>query len=81
MSEAERFLTETHDDGRTYGGGFKLKLLRGGSLVTCLYFTDEAEAQLAFGRVKGLRADGESVVLEKRRNLSRPFEWDLIDSA
>lgn len=74
MSRAEHFLTESHDDGRTYGGEFKLKLVGESGKSARIYFSEKREAQAAYEHLRELQVPGESIALEKRRNLSRPLD-------
>ncbi|WP_181273216.1 hypothetical protein [Brevibacterium oceani] len=94
MSEAVRYLSERHDDGRLLTGEYRVKVsvplgdgmapAGGGwvesSEVARVYFAERPDAEAAYERVKALAERGESVTLEKRRNLSRPFEWDVIEA-
>lgn len=95
MSEAVRYLSEKHDDGRSLTGEYRLKVsvplgdgmapAGGGwmesSEVVRVYFAERPDAEAAYDRLKALAERGETISLEKRRNLSRPFDWDVIDSA
>jgi|SRR5699024_3035558 len=95
MSEAVRYLSEKHDDGRSLTGEYRLKVsvplgdgmapAGGGwmesSEVVRVYFAERPDAEAAYERLKALAERGETISLEKRRNLSRPFDWDVIDSA
>lgn len=81
MTRAEQYLRESHEDGRTYGGEYKLRLVSESGETARVYFSKMHEAQAAYEHLQELQVAGESITLEKRRNLSRPFEWDVIDSA
>lgn len=81
ISEAWQFMSDRHDDGRSSAGEYRLKLSAESGEIARVYFKKKSDAVVAFEKLSELRKQGESISLERRRDLHRPYQWDGIQAS